>query len=91
MSCLTCHDPHRDDQGPAAFYEGKCLSCHAGQGGPDKKAVAPPNRDSKKGSVCPVNPAAKCLDCHMPKVPRPTLHRALTDHYIRVRDRGEKN
>jgi tetratricopeptide (TPR) repeat protein len=85
MSCVTCHDAHRDDQGPASFYEAKCLSCHA--------AVAPGNESrpaGKKPSVCPVNPKSKCLECHMPKVPMPTLHRELTDHYIRVHDDGKK-
>jgi hypothetical protein len=76
MSCLSCHDAHRDDQGPASFYEAKCLSCHASQ--------------PKKFSVCPVNATTKCLECHMPKVPIPTLHRDLTDHFIRVHDRNKK-
>ena len=44
----------------------------------------------KTPSVCPVNPRAKCLECHMPKVPMPTLHRELTDHYIRVHDSRKK-
>jgi tetratricopeptide (TPR) repeat protein len=76
MSCLTCHDPHRDDQGPAAFFEAKCLACHSGQ----KSAGA-----SAAGRPCPVNPAKNCLDCHMPKIPVPALHTSLTDHYIRIR------
>jgi hypothetical protein len=76
MSCLTCHDPHRDDQGPAAFFEAKCLTCHSGQ----KSAGA-----SAAGRPCPVNPAKNCLDCHMPKIPVPALHTSLTDHYIRIR------
>ena len=28
LSCLTCHDPHRDAETTAAHYEAKCLSCH---------------------------------------------------------------
>jgi tetratricopeptide (TPR) repeat protein len=85
MSCMTCHDAHRDDQGTASFYEAKCLGCHA--------AAAPGNGSrpaGKKPAVCPVNPKSKCLDCHMPKVPMPTLHKELTDHYIRVHDGGKK-
>jgi tetratricopeptide (TPR) repeat protein len=74
MSCLTCHDPHRDDQGPAAFFEAKCLACHSSQ-----KASASP----ALGKACPVNPTKNCLDCHMPKVP--ALHTSMTDHYIRIR------
>jgi tetratricopeptide (TPR) repeat protein len=93
MSCMTCHDAHRDDREPVSFYEAKCLGCHAAQARPERKLVAAgPSigsaRAGKKPTVCPVNATAKCLECHMPKVPMPTLHRDLTDHYIRVRDPG---
>jgi len=71
MSCLTCHDPHRDDEQPAFFYEAKCLRCHS---------MATASQRS-----CPVNPARDCLNCHMPKVPVAALHTSLTDHYIRIR------
>jgi tetratricopeptide (TPR) repeat protein len=70
MSCLTCHDPHRDDTGPAAFYETKCLACHSGQ--------------NVSQSACRVNPSRDCLNCHMPTVSVAVLHTSLTDHYIRV-------
>jgi len=84
MSCLTCHDPHRDDQGPAAFYEAKCLACHSRQAAPKAQPARP-----APDKFCPVNPASGCLDCHMPKVPMPALHNSLTDHYIRIRKRSE--
>ena len=71
LSCLTCHDPHRDDRAPAAFYESRCLACHS------------PKTASQK--ACRINPAGRCLDCHMPRIPVPALHTSLTDHYIRVR------
>jgi tetratricopeptide (TPR) repeat protein len=78
MSCLTCHDPHRDSERSPAFYEQKCLSCHS----------VNPEEIRSKGSfqivACPVNPANDCLSCHMPKVRMPVLHTSLTDHYIRV-------
>src|SRR5262249_33196519 len=95
MSCLTCHDAHRDDFEQAPFFEGKCLSCHSGQGRSEKPAAGAAS-DAKantagKSSVCPVNPKTKCLECHMPKVPIPALHRELTDHFIRVHERGAKN
>ncbi|MFI5457235.1 MAG: tetratricopeptide repeat protein [Isosphaerales bacterium] len=93
MSCLTCHDPHRDDLGPAAFYEAKCLACHSRQEG-SRAPIAREDRASTanpavRGKVCPVNAAKNCLDCHMPKVPVPTLHTSLTDHYIRVIKRSK--
>jgi hypothetical protein len=93
MSCLTCHDAHRDIRESPSFYEAKCLACHASQAvAREPTAAAPPGSTPigrKQASACPVNPAAKCLDCHMPKVPMADLHRGLTDHYIRVRDRSE--
>jgi hypothetical protein len=80
MSCLTCHDPHREAEHAAAFYESKCLSCHSRPADPAAPALMPAGR----GAVCPVNPAKDCLGCHMPKVPVPALHTTLTDHYVRV-------
>jgi tetratricopeptide (TPR) repeat protein len=73
LSCLTCHDPHKDAEQLTAFYEQKCLSCHSSTSG--SKAAA---------TNCKINPTRDCLTCHMPKVPIPVLHTSLTDHYIRV-------
>ena len=28
LDCVTCHDPHRDAETSASFYEVKCLDCH---------------------------------------------------------------
>jgi len=95
LSCLTCHDPHRDADRSPAFYERKCLECHSTVGAipgaaanqPRLKASSGPERNSKArpaASVCKVNPAHGCLSCHMPKVRIPVLHTSLTDHYIRV-------
>ena len=67
------------------------LPCRAGETGEKTRCRRTEHRErsaGKKPTVCPVNATAKCLECHMPKVPMPTLHRDLTDHYIRVRDLG---
>ena len=74
LSCVTCHDPHRNAETSARPYEKVCLSCHdAG-----KKA--------KAKTVCPVNKGADCLKCHMPVVQTPAIpHSPFTDHRIRVR------
>jgi tetratricopeptide (TPR) repeat protein len=89
LSCVTCHDAHRDDQGPPLFYEKQCLSCHSEQPRNEKASAGlsagSRSRAATKTSVCSVNPKSKCLECHMPKVPIPALHRDLTDHFIRVR------
>jgi hypothetical protein len=95
LSCLTCHDAHRDDEGPALFYEKQCLSCHSGGPRTEKPAgataAAASSRAAGLNSVCPENPKSKCLECHMPKVPIAALHRDLTDHFIRVHNRSRKN
>lgn len=84
MSCMTCHDPHRQAEHSAAFYEAKCLTCHpAPEKGP-RLSSGEKTRSTGEGAPCPVNPAKGCLSCHMPRVPMPTLHTALTDHDIRV-------
>jgi tetratricopeptide (TPR) repeat protein len=79
MTCLTCHDPHREAEHSASFYEAKCLTCHA------RPAEAPVAKPAGRRATCPVSPAQDCLGCHMPKVPFPDLHTSLTDHSIRVR------
>ncbi|MHB1558467.1 MAG: tetratricopeptide repeat protein [Isosphaeraceae bacterium] len=88
MSCMTCHDPHREASHSAAFYEAKCVACHSApkEAAPFKGAASSaPAAPAGKRTVCPVNPARDCLNCHMPKIPMPKLHSRLTDHYIRVR------
>jgi hypothetical protein len=70
ITCLTCHDPHRDDDAPPSFFESKCLGCHG--------------LTTTSQTRCPVNPARDCLNCHMPRVPVAVLHTSLTDHFIRV-------
>lgn len=75
MSCVTCHDPHRDAVKSAAHYEAVCLDCH----GPKPRPHPP----------CPVNSTTKCLDCHMPRVDDAVPRAVFTDHFIRVH--GDKS
>src|SRR5262249_50743795 len=91
MSCLTCHNPHREAEHSASFYEAKCLTCHSRPVAPAIPASGPaggrsdaPATPTGRRTTCPVNPVKDCLGCHMPKVPMPDLHTHLTDHYIRV-------
>jgi hypothetical protein len=87
LSCVTCHDPHRNAETAPAFYEAKCRSCHA----PPLPKAAPGHPDQTETAFrppCPVNPSRNCLNCHMPKVRYDWLHGDFTDHYIRVH-RGE--
>ena len=91
MSCLTCHDPHRNSETSPAFYEAKCLKCHGSTPVPGHRSVEPglPSleamRDVTKKVACPVNPSRDCVSCHMPKVQTSVPHTSFTDHYIRAR------
>jgi tetratricopeptide (TPR) repeat protein len=75
LSCLTCHNPHRDAETSPAYYETKCLSCHTASQGDHV-----PQRLS-----CPVNPKSGCLECHMPVVKNALPHSSFSDHHIRIR------
>lgn len=79
LSCVTCHDPHRDAGRDPAFYESKCLACHTAGGRPqaDGRGVS--------STPCPVNPSKDCLRCHMPRVTDAVPRSVFTDHHIRVR------
>jgi len=60
LSCLTCHDPHEPAgaRKPVAFYNQKCLTCHA----------------SLHKTECLAKGRDNCIDCHMPLVaPQPPL------------------
>ena len=75
LSCVTCHDPHRNVQTSTSINESRCLSCHAGSKSPSTKSIpsgnssveprGSPEKSSRKQSrtVCPVNPANRCLKC----------------------------
>lgn len=81
ISCSACHDPHEPLKQDAAYYDTKCLACHAAGGKSKPAAVKPNAQDSAPG--CPVQ-AKNCASCHMPKVAPPGAHFKFTDHYIRI-------
>jgi tetratricopeptide (TPR) repeat protein len=90
LSCVTCHDPHREAEHAPSSYEAKCLACHSRQAGPPvagRPGDEEPATATGRRTSCPVNPTRDCLGCHMPKVPMPDLHTSLTDHFIRVHKR----
>ncbi len=80
ISCTACHNPHEPLQEDTAYYDAKCLACHALKDKPVVQGLSP---------ACPV--ATKdCASCHMPKIDVPAAHFKFTDHYIRIAKPGEK-
>jgi hypothetical protein len=81
ITCLACHDPHKNLVTSSENYDAKCLACHAARG---KSRVA-----SQNAPACPTA-TENCVSCHMPKLALPGAHYAFTDHYIRISRPGEK-
>lgn len=82
LSCVTCHNPHRNADTSAKHYESKCLSCHSTTAAASAKpAMIEKDRHAR---TCPVNPASGCIACHMPVVKDVIPHSPFTDHHIRV-------
>jgi hypothetical protein len=75
ISCLACHDPHREVTSRAEDYDGKCQACHDG-GKPGAKACPSATKD--------------CVTCHMPKIELPGAHHKFSDHRIRIVRANEK-
>ncbi len=74
ISCLACHDPHKELDPAAKNYDTKCQACHGGRK-PGAKA-------------CRVS-TSNCISCHMPKLELPGAHYRFTDHRIRIVKPGE--
>ena len=71
--CGTCHDPHTTPEPAqkAAYFRGKCLSCHQTQ-----DCHAAPEARQANGD--------NCTACHMPRGPTSDIqHVVFTDHSIR--------
>lgn len=78
MTCITCHDPHRQLRGEQAtqHYIAVCLNCHSGV-----HALGIPGEG--KPAARTSTEQSNCLTCHMWK--RRTddaVHVVMTDHYI---------
>jgi Zn finger protein HypA/HybF involved in hydrogenase expression len=75
ISCVACHDPHREVSRTDASYDSKCQACHAG--------------GKKEARACTVS-SKDCVSCHMPKLEMPGSHHKFTDHLIRVVKANER-
>jgi hypothetical protein len=76
LTCVSCHDPHKQLQTDTASYDGNCLRCHL------DSAVEKGNAQHS-GPACKVG-SKDCASCHMPKVYDPEMHYSFTDHMIRI-------
>jgi Zn finger protein HypA/HybF involved in hydrogenase expression len=81
ITCLACHDPHKQLVTASETYDTQCQACHAVRG------KVP--RASQSAPACPTA-TVNCVSCHMPKTVLPGSHYAFTDHYIRVFHAGER-
>lgn len=74
LGCTSCHDPHSTPSPGerTAFYDAKCLDCHAGRG------CSLPEPERSEGSA-----SGSCVACHMPPLPTSDVpHTSASDHRI---------
>jgi hypothetical protein len=77
ISCIACHDPHRNLETSTAYYDSKCLACHGSR-------TSPVPKDAPHGAkACSVG-TQNCSSCHMPEVKLPNGLMTFHDHEIRV-------
>jgi hypothetical protein len=79
ITCVACHDPHKPLVEDPAFYDQRCLACHAKT---NSSSTA-----EHMAAVCPIS-EKDCVSCHMPKYDIPGMHYKFTDHWIRVAKAG---
>jgi len=90
LSCVTCHNPHRNAEKKRELYETQCLECHGTATPAEAKKSAKLGRAVRNmASPCPVEPTHNCIECHMPRVKTSVAHAEFTDHYIRVHRPGD--
>lgn len=77
ISCVACHDPHKELVSDSAAYDSKCLACHALNG------VVPVAGHQTTAKACPVQ-RSNCASCHMPAVKLAAGTTTFHDHLIRV-------
>ena len=79
LTCVTCHNPHEDVSKNNSKNESDCLNCHSSRVQPTSAL------QSARGKICPVNPKAGCIPCHMPAQVIPSIPFAkYHNHYIKV-------
>ncbi len=95
LSCLTCHDSHRNADTNLAHNDAICLTCHSGdrkgdkekrrQGEEETHSPTTNHQPPTTNAVCPVNPRTGCTGCHMPQQTIADIpHVRYTNHWIKV-------
>ena len=89
MTCITCHDAHKDVSKNLKFYETRCLSCHT----KNDTGVSNSNHPTLAQTICKINPKFGCIGCHMANrnsFPGTSLPIKMADHWIRIDSQLEK-
>ena len=81
IACTACHNPHEPLIQDVAFYDKKCLACHATK---DKGIEVKAQPATQSLAVACKVATKDCVSCHMPKLGPPAAHFKFTDHYIRI-------
>lgn len=72
LTCISCHDPHKNERGNIALFSQRCISCH--------KEV---HEHFTKVNNTPVASISKnCIDCHMPDQPSKAITLLLPGHEL---------
>lgn len=80
MTCMDCHDPHKQERGQLQLFSTRCLNCHEIEHCGKANEIGP--------SI-----STNCIDCHMPKSPDTHLpfestnsvqFPMLRDHHVRI-------
>lgn len=58
MSCVTCHDPHKNQRDNSQYFNSTCISCHQ-----------QPEILHVNNSASFTNEYTDCIKCHMPESP----------------------
>lgn len=71
LDCGTCHDPHKNQRGDAAFFNAKCSECHESG-----------NVDCSAGMQKRTSMGDNCIACHMPTTPSKMMMFQLGDEGV---------
>jgi hypothetical protein len=58
MSCVTCHDPHKNQRDNSQYFNAKCISCHE-----------QPQNLHTVNEASNLTDYTDCIQCHMPEFP----------------------